>query len=354
MENNKVFDVFNQYAEAQKNMMEMWTKMFVPGAQKKDEPATFSNPLEFFKPVSDFWTNSFFGYTGSPFEMYEKMSQGTSSYFQLYQLWQDIYNRNLAPNQENVEKLTREWMDKSTEMAQRYFLPLFPPEMQNVLNEIVRASEIYGNAVKEYMGPWKDSFQSFTDAMAKGMMSDPKVFLTFFDEWENAYKETFSKALNMPMMGITRETAEAQMQAVDRYIKMIGYSSELMAKVVAISNENTQDVIVQSFEDLKDGNQPRSFEEFYKFWKDSLSKAFDDLFYSDEFSQLLAEMVDALMDFKIAMNKVLEKNLSVLPIPVKSDMDSLYKTVYDLKREVRAMKKQVEALEASIEKLAGK
>lgn len=345
MEDNKGFDMFNQYAEAQKNMMDMWTKMFAPTAQKAE---TMANPMDFFKPVSDFWTNSFFGYTGSPFEMYEKLSKGTSSYFQLYQLWQDIYNRNLAPNQENVEKLTREWMDKTTEMAQQYFLPLFPPEMQNVLNEVVRAGDIYGDAVKGYMGPWKDLFQSFTDAMGKGMVNDPKVFLTFFDEWENAYKETFSKALNIPMMGITRETAEAQMQAIDRYIKMIGYSSELMAKVVAISNENTQKVILQSVEELKEGNQPKSFEEFYKFWKTSLSKSFDDLFASDEFSQLLAEMVNALMDFKIALNKVLEKNLSMLPIPVKSDMDSLYKTVYDLKREVRALKKQVEALENGV------
>ena len=44
-------------------------------------------------------------------------------------------------------------------------------------------------------------------------------------------------------------------------------------------------------------------------------------------------------------NKVLERMLSSLPIPTNTDMKSLYKTVYDLRKEVRDLKKALAALE---------
>ena len=47
----------------------------------------------------------------------------------------------------------------------------------------------------------------------------------------------------------------------------------------------------------------------------------------------------------VAQNKVLERMLSSLPIPTNTDMKSLYKTVYDLRKEVRDLKKALAALE---------
>ena len=41
----------------------------------------------------------------------------------------------------------------------------------------------------------------------------------------------------------------------------------------------------------------------------------------------------------IAQNKVYERMLSTLPIPTNTDMKSLYKTVYDLRKDVRDLKK---------------
>ncbi len=40
----------------------------------------------------------------------------------------------------------------------------------------------------------------------------------------------------------------------------------------------------------------------------------------------------------------MERMLSPLPVPVDSDMKSLYKTVYDLRKEVRELRKEIEAL----------
>lgn len=343
MENNN-FNMFNQFAEAQKNMMDMWNKM---AAGFDFQGMNMANPLDFYKSMMDTLTHAYKNYTGTPLQIFEKMSQGTDIYYNLYQLWKDIYEKNIEPTEENIKKLTEDWVDKVAEFQQQYFLPYLPTEIQNVIRQGVSVGDTYQDIVEKFFGPWQDSFKDLNDAMAKGLFKDPEGFLEFFDEWKENYNETIGKALNMPMMGITRESSQRQLRAVDRYIRVMIYATEVSAKIAQLVNENTRNVIENSFEELKEGKQPKTFEEFYNVWKTNLSKAFDDLFYSDEFSKLLGSFVDAAMEFKITSDKVMEQYLSVFPIPVKSDMESLYKTVYLLKKEVRSLKKQVAELEGA-------
>ncbi|MDO5714726.1 MAG: poly(R)-hydroxyalkanoic acid synthase subunit PhaE [Tissierellia bacterium] len=350
MENNN-FNMFNQYAEAQKNMMDMWNQM-VSGFDFQGSNMT--NPLDFFKSMMDSVTHSYANYTGSPVQIFEKMGQGTEAYYNLYQLWKDIYEKNIEPTEENIKKLTEDWVQKTADFQSQYLLPYLPTEVQNAIRQTTSVGESYKDLGKTFFGPWQDSLKELSDAMAKGLFKDPEGFLEFFDEWKENYEETFSKALNMPMMGISREYSQRQLQAVDRYIRLMTYMTEVTAKISKLNNENTKDVILKSFEDLKDGKQPKTFEEFYNFWKKSLGDSFDELFYSDEFSKLLGALVDALMDYKITMNKVMEQYFRGLPFPLKSDMDSLYKTIYELKKEVRSLKKQVANLEGKKEEKPSK
>jgi phage host-nuclease inhibitor protein Gam len=58
----------------------------------------------------------------------------------------------------------------------------------------------------------------------------------------------------------------------------------------------------------------------------------------------MGQAADAALIFKQKTDVLLEKQLSYLPLPKKEDMDSLYKTVNDLRREVRTLKREVKAL----------
>ena len=147
--------------------------------------------------------------------------------------------------------------------------------------------------------------------------------------------------LNSPQFGIDRNTYEMQMKTIDKLITFIGNYSELSIMLSNLVNESTEDVIKKSFELIKKGEAPKTFEEFYNFWKNQTSNEFDKLFYSDEFSKFLGNFVDSLMLLKIDLDRVVEDSLKWFPIPTNSDMDSLYKTVYELKKEVRELKRYI-------------
>ena len=79
-------------------------------------------------------------------------------------------------------------------------------------------------------------------------------------------------------------------------------------------------------------------------WLEIYSKAINDFYFTDEFGEFLRELADNSSDFKKKSDKFMERMLSPLPVPVDSDMKSLYKTVYDLRKEVRKLRKEIEAL----------
>ena len=60
---------------------------------------------------------------------------------------------------------------------------------------------------------------------------------------------------------------------------------------------------------------------------------------TEEFAKVFDEFSDKYAQYMSAQNKVYERMLSSLPIPTNTDMKSLYKTVYDLRKEVRDLKK---------------
>ena len=74
--------------------------------------------------------------------------------------------------------------------------------------------------------------------------------------------------------------------------------------------------------------------------------AYEKLLLTDEFAKVFGDFSDRYAQFMIAQNKIYERMLSALPIPTNTDMKSLYKTVYDLRKDVRDLKKALEASES--------
>ena len=62
---------------------------------------------------------------------------------------------------------------------------------------------------------------------------------------------------------------------------------------------------------------------------------------ADEFSKLIAKTADSAMIFKIEYNKLVEKALADLPIVTISQVDNVYKKVYDIRRELRNLQKEI-------------
>lgn len=69
-------------------------------------------------------------------------------------------------------------------------------------------------------------------------------------------------------------------------------------------------------------------------------KTYFDLFQSEEFSKMQGELLETALNVRQHNFKLMELQLYDYPIALRSEMDDLYKTIYELKKKVKSLEKQ--------------
>ncbi len=79
-------------------------------------------------------------------------------------------------------------------------------------------------------------------------------------------------------------------------------------------------------------------------------EVYQELFRSEEFSKLSREVNSRGLLFRKWIDDVFEQILKFTSLPSKRDMDEIYRTLYDLKKEVRNQKSAMKELEKRLGK----
>lgn len=191
----------------------------------------------------------------------------------------------------------------------------------------------------DFYTPWTNNYTNLRDLFVEGMLDDKAKLGKFFELWREQFDKTFGVILLSPSFGINKELIEQQNKTFDTYVDMVLLGIDFITRILAVQNENIDDIIKKYFEMVEKGSQPKSFSEFYKYWAEELEHILESYFATPEYSNLLGQLSSVAMDYKIEMQKLTEKYLEETPLVTRSEMDSLYKTIYDLKKELRNAKK---------------
>lgn len=343
-------NMFNQSIEAQKNMFEVWQKMFNPISEelleKNSKDLMNYNPLNYFKEIIELSNKLSSNYMGDPYQVLNKINESTDAYYSVFKIWQKLKEDTFEPTAEAMKVAFEEWREQYSEYMNKHYIPLLPEPMKKVLEQSMSVMESYRSATNKFWEPWIGNEKELSDAFFRGLLNDPSAYLEYLKLWKENYDNSFSKFLNTPMMGINRELLEKQFDSLDKYIRFNVHLNEYLANIYKLGQETMKKTLNDYAAMYKEGMQPKSFEEFYKYWTKEINNAFDRLFFSDDFSKLVGHTLDAMTSFKIEVDKLWEEYLTFMPIAKKSEMDSLYKTVYEMKKEIKSLRKELDELRA--------
>ena len=146
-------------------------------------------------------------------------------------------------------------------------------------------------------------------------------------------------------LGVNREANEDYMKAMNSWNKAMISMGELLAVIVKTSADTFNEINEKIAAMLDEGQSLTTFKDFYEVWYSISESAYEKLLSTEEFAKVFDGFADRYAQYMIAQNKVYERMLSFLPIPTNTDMKSLYKTVYDLRKDVRDLKKALAAME---------
>ncbi len=338
----KMFEMFN-FFKHQEKMTDVWNSFskenmpnfssFEPQFKEWQDVMTSYNPLKYSQMMSKTAGN-----------VYEKMMNSNSFYLNLYEAWQNINREMLEPHSEKFEKEIEKAMKKYDEILIDNFVPMIPKEFQGLFINPYHYIKTLTSSLKEFYAPWKSVPKEISAIYVEAMLKDPSKLSEALALWKKAYDETFGALIKSPVIGSSREAIEQNNKMIDALINFLIVSSEFSSKVNAVATEQSKKAFEEYFELIQEGGEPKTFNEFYKFWSENVEKAIDKYFFTDEFAKMIAFLADSGMKFKMESDKATEKLLEGTPVVTKSEMDSVYKNVYELKKEVKKLKKELEEL----------
>lgn len=299
---------------------------------------------KWFEVSNDQYSKSFKGFNiANPQEMINKMLNGATVYQSLNRFWEDL-TANITGKESDPLKFYTRWNEDYLNIVSNNFLSCLPEQTQAFFKNPIDVFKMSTDTSHKFLNPWLDGAQNLQNLLSKSMTGDKTAYIEFNKLWNEKFSSTFGKLLSMPQFSMNRDQMQKQMHSVNALINFINPMNEFVATMAKVNQETLEKIIKDYQQMLAEGTNPKSYKEFYEYWLKQNEAAYQNLFGTAEFSKLFAQVLDAGVNCKKDFDNLLENQLKFLPFPSRADMDSVYKTLDDLKREIRALKKEVVVL----------
>lgn len=346
-----------------KNPAEQWfeaAKAYVPGADAYDAYAkmmqsAFGGMQQQFGQFPDFmkaWgvnTGSNPFQAPSMFDVMGKLSDSAKIYNDVYAYWAELAEDLPLDTPEKIKKYADKYQQLSASYMQTMMNALAPNGLGALSGSYNNLFKNMSSAGESFVYPWMMDQSKMSDLVQKMMGGDSSAYSEYVRLISDAYKQTYGKLFNLVGIGASHDDVELEFQTLDAYLHMCFTFAELTALVNKISKETSDELLKTYTDALTGGDGPADFKAFYDVWHKTNENAFESFFASEEFKKIFNEFASDSSKFKIKLDEMLEKLLGQLPIPTNAEMKGLYKTVYDLRKEVDKLRKEVTGLKKAAE-----
>jgi polyhydroxyalkanoate synthase subunit PhaE len=243
---------------------------------------------------------------------------------------------------ESLETMQRIWQSISSTLND-------PKVVDAILQGVNALPEFSMTLVK---AGWETSSRLQKRAMEKAGKIGQKTEAYNFDNldqdlfktWKEVYEEEFQQYFKIPQLGLMRYHQEYFNRFIDEWNLLQATLSEFLF-VLYLPVEKSFKVLQDQVEEMShQGQLPERSKDYYNLWLKILEGHYMNLFKSPEYLNTLRETLDQLQTFTEAKNLLLQDILQSLPVPTNKDMDDMYKELYVLKKQVKALEKKVEEL----------
>lgn len=183
------------------------------------------------------------------------------------------------------------------------------------------------------------NFNSFDEIIKKFKFdSDSSYENSFINFTKEIFESEINKIFSIPQVGLGRGYQEKINQTLDKYL-ILQTTTYKFLYMLYLPFEKTIEYIKNS----SDGPIEFSLKDdrFYGEWISTLEKNYMILLSSEEYNEVLSKTVEALSEFRKARNSIVHDFLKSYDLPVDSDMDGLYKEIYDLKKRIKSLEKKI-------------
>jgi len=367
---NSVFGNTNQNPQ---DFFKNWLNSQMSSAKQMTDfnQSIFNSFNNFGKPANDYmnnfmtsnnaWTNiynSFMQTLNTSYDsMYKNMNggfnkdtfqnfmQGTQTYTKMLEFFQPMLN-TMQKGQFNMEEFKNVFKaEHYANLTKQLFGEFYTGGnlkafYDNSMGQVQNFFSNQNNLGKEYFAQVQNMSKEFPNLFAGNLDKTKDLFTNY----THVFSKTFEPLLKVAAPGKEKENIEAVIALMD---KMTDYNSKQTELQMALQNtmrKSVEDVAKQyadKFQNPELLTKAPDVQEMYNEWIKTNEKLFSELFASEEFSKIKGETMSLSMDVKKHFEKQFESTLVNFPVVLKSDVEELQKTVYELKKQIKELQSKL-------------
>lgn len=283
-------------------------------------------------------------------DMFKNMFEGNQAFMNAQQIFQPMINAiqsgDFSPetwkniyNAENYKRMTEQMFSgyfNSANMKDVY---------DNAMKQVQHFFADQNNLGKEYYAQMQNMASQFPN-MFSGNLDKMK---SVYGDMNNVFGKTFEPLLKLVTPGKEKENVEETIALMDKVAEYSIKQSEMQFHMYKTMQEALEKLAEQSkdkYKDIQNGNVPSATDLYNDFIKIN-EQLYGELFASDEFSKIKGETLNLGMDVKKHFEKQFENVFGQYPVVFRSEIEELYKTIYDLRKTIKDLQTKMAMNNAS-------
>ncbi|MGZ6275399.1 MAG: poly(R)-hydroxyalkanoic acid synthase subunit PhaE [Syntrophales bacterium] len=246
---------------------------------------------------------------------------------------------------EKVRDIRQQWIGKYQSMMESLWGGVPSAELRDTAKALSSASIAESDLMWSFIEPSLKNIALLPGVFEKMAKGDKGAIADLGGIFVKNYEETIGKALLAPSFGYFKEFNERLNNMVYAYIQFNTSKTAFYSLFYATGMKAAERVYDKFTEFVGKETTPETFREFYRVWWTINEEVYQELFRSEEFNKLSRDVIRRGLLFRKWIDDVSEHILKFTSLPSKKDMDEIYRSIYDLKKEVRAHKRTIEELE---------
>jgi tRNA A37 threonylcarbamoyladenosine modification protein TsaB len=216
------------------------------------------------------------------------------------------------------------------------------------------ANKMFTDNMKQFGTQGFDFYSNMKNnmtAMMPNMNNNPYAeMMNFYTTWYNNLENAVAPMAKL-MTPNNQSEAMSAWKTIGEMMTEYNTKNAEMQYMMYVTGIKAMDKLAEnSITKIKNGEEINSMIKLYQEWLNNSDTVFVELFNSDEYSKIMTETSSLQMKIKAAIEAQMEKMFfSHLPIATRTQMDEVYKSIYDLKKEVRKNAKAETNTEAETE-----
>ncbi len=217
----------------------------------------------------------------------------------------------------------------------------FPMSAIKTSQDTAQLWQLYIKEMQTFSQFWGIPLSLSLEPLSKVGLGDSSGLLELNNLYWDLYQRSLGGFVQTPGLGQNRELNAKLMDGFDAWTKL--YKAALDYQVVLSDVQiRSFDALMKKLVDLAEkGQKVENWRDFQSLWSQVADDVFAEAFKSEDNLKLRGNFINALNAYRVYQQELMELNMKMLNAPIRSEVDEIHQSIYELKKEIKALKKQV-------------